>query len=308
MAMNEQRVSQLAAELRGSARHDVAVALDFDGVCKLFTDHKHQIMFTCLFLHVREFQRVPFEVFRDAYLYINFRSPDYAGKERFLCAWALSEHLAAMGHACKLPGVAAAVAALRRRGDKINEENLRPLAGADDVARLIEWSREVNRRVGELTEIGLVPGLRENILDPFRDRVDFHVVSTATEGPLRASMQREGIHFIVRYVGQETAGKAEALVAMSRAGYRGTIMFGDSLEDSRASAEAAASAGPGGVVFFSAVIPGEEERCFQLGRSIVESVLSGNLAAARSVSESLAKQFAGREVGSQAVSPLSLRA
>ncbi len=90
--VNDLRVQELAAALCAQRRHDVAIALDFDGVCKLFTKHKHQIMFTALFLHLREFQRVPFDVFREAYEYINFRSPDYAGKERFRCVDALSRH------------------------------------------------------------------------------------------------------------------------------------------------------------------------------------------------------------------------
>ena len=52
--INESTVKTLAAEIKAQARHKAAIALDFDGVCKLFTAHKHRIMSTCLFLHLYE--------------------------------------------------------------------------------------------------------------------------------------------------------------------------------------------------------------------------------------------------------------
>lgn len=301
-------IEQLAQEIKPLKQHNVALALDFDGVCKLFTDYKHQIMSTCLFLHMKEFQRVPFQVFRDAYVYINFRSDDYAGKERFLCVSGLSQFLADKGYDCALPGVNKAVATLRDQGKKINEDNLGAFTGDEDVARLIGWSRDVNDKLTLLTEIGLAPGVNEDIFQPFKGEADFYVVSTACEGQLRASMEKESIDFVLRYFGQETASKAESLLAMSQAGYDYVLMFGDSLEDSRASAEAAAKASPDTSVLFVAVIPGDEAHSFNIGRKMIEAVQAGDAATAEAASKKLAAEFEGREAGSASPTPINIRA
>lgn len=299
---------KLSAELARAARHPLAIALDFDGVCKLFTEHKHQIMSTALFLNLREFQRVPFEVFRESYVYINFRSADYAGKERFLCANALAEHLVKQGYPCALPGLHEAVNTLRKNGRKISAANLQEFAGDRDVARALAWSEEINQRVAMLTEIGLTPGVLPEILEPFRDRADFYIVSTATEEPLRASMEKENIHFIRRYIGQETATKTEALLALGLCGYRNAAMFGDSVEDERASNAARQEAPAGHRLIFIPVIPGDEARCFAEGRQALNALLEGRPADAEKISATLAGEFKGREAGSQARAPLSIRA
>ncbi|MGI6086339.1 MAG: hypothetical protein ACOYCD_00110 [Kiritimatiellia bacterium] len=298
----------LSKELAAKKQHPLAIALDFDGVCKLFTEHKHQIMSTALFLHLREFQRVPFEVFRNAYVYINFRSADYAGKERFLCANALAEYLTQKGYPCALPGLHKAVSALRKSGRKISAANLKEFAADKDVTRALAWSEEINERVAMLTEIGLTPGVLPDILEPFHGKADFYVVSTATEEPLRASLEKENINFIKRYIGQETATKAEALIALGLCGYRDAAMFGDSVEDERASIAARQVAPAGHSLVFIPVIPGDEARCFAEGRKALTAMLEGRNPDAEKISAALSEDFKGREVGSQISSPLSIRA
>lgn len=305
--MNEETIQNLAAEIKKQQlRQPLAIALDFDGVCKLFTEHKHQIMFTGLFLNLREFQRVPFDEYRKAYIYINFRSADYAGKERFLCVAALARHLADQGHDCRLAGLQKAVSELQGQGLKISEQNLLPFKADNDVARALTWSREVNERVAQLSEIGLTAGIREHILAPFEKKADYYVVSTATEAPLRASLEKEKIFFIRRYIGQETASKAEALTALSRCGYAAVAMFGDSLEDERAS-RAAREAAPKDVpVVFVPVIPGDERPSFAVGQRILDAILQGQGERAEQLSRQQKEAFKGREVGSQAVSPMTI--
>ncbi|MDD5677596.1 MAG: hypothetical protein PHW60_06330 [Kiritimatiellae bacterium] len=306
--MDNATIQRLAGELRKSETPSgPAIALDFDGVCKKFTDHKHQIMFSLLFLHLREFQRVPFDVYRKNYIHINFRSADYAGKERFLCVDALARHLAGEGYPCALPGLAKAVAELRAKGLKISEKNLAQYQAEPDVQRALEWSREVNKRVADLSEIGLTPGILKYILQPFRDKAHFYVVSTATEEPLRRSLEKEGIGFIRRYIGQETATKAEALSALAAAGYSAVAMFGDSVEDERAS-HAARQAAPNGSIVFVPVIPEDEERCFETGGRILRALLAGRIKAAEELSAQLESEFKGREAGSQSLSPMTIRA
>lgn len=307
--MDKDTIQRLADELRQKdSPTGLAIALDFDGVCKKFTDHKHQIMFTLLFLHLREFQRVPFDVYRKNYIYINFRSADYAGKERFLCVDALARHLAAEGYSCALPGLAGAVAQLRAKGLKISEKNLEQHQSEPDVQRALEWSREVNKRVANLSEIGLTPGILKYILQPFRDKAHFYVVSTATEEPLRRSLEKEDIRFIRRYFGQETATKSEALSALAAAGYSAVAMFGDSVEDERAS-NAARQAAPANVpLVFVPVIPEDEERCFETGEHILNALLSGQVREAETLSAQIQNEFKGREAGSQSVSPMTIRA
>lgn len=297
-------VAKLADQIRRGREHDLAIALDFDGVCKLFTEFKHQIMATCLFLHLREFQRVPFPVFRAAYRYINFRSPDYAGKERFLCVDALSRHLAEKGFPCSLPGLHRAVDELRKTGRKISEENLLSFADSGDVSRAVEWSREVNRRVGQLTEIGLTPGLESSILGPNRETADFYVVSTATEAPLKESLERESVTFIRRYFGQETATKAEALMAISRAGYSAVFMFGDSIEDQKASRLAGDRVPEGVILLFVPVVPGDESRSFEDGAAMIRMVREGDVSSAEAMSRRLTEEFQGREAGASCEAPM----
>jgi hypothetical protein len=296
-SLNPSLINNLTEEITPLRKHDLAIALDFDGVCKLFTAHKHQIMSTCLFLHLYEFQRVPFPEYKQAYEYINFRSPDYAGKERFLCADALSRYLTDKGYPCSLPDLHRAVDDLIKQGKKIAAPNLLPYQRSDVVARALAWSDEVNAKVAKLTEIGLTPGIREHIFGPYRRVCDFYVVSTAAGQALPPLMEKEKITFILRYLGQETATKAESLVALSRAGYTAVFMFGDSIEDTRASTAAREHQPPEVQLLFVPVIPAQEERCFSEGHDIIKAVIQGKVPAARKQADRLAREFEGNEVG-----------
>ena len=287
----------------------IAIALDFDGVCKMFTEHKHQIMFTTLFLHVSEFQRVPFAEFRNSYVYIYFQHPEYAGRERFLCAWALSEYLTEKGYDCKLPGVDKAVRKLISEDRKISEVNLAEFADSEDVARMISWSHELNEKLELLNEIKLTPGIDENIFKKYRNQADYYIVSTATADSLEASLLQEGIDFIKKYYGQETATKSESLTALCQSGYKSVIMFGDSIEDSK-SAKYAFDHAPDGInMFFSAVIPGKEEECFIKGNEMIEAIIQGRLDDARVIEKEQSEAFKGNEAGNggNSNSPMTIK-
>jgi hypothetical protein len=81
-----------------------------------------------------------------------------------------------------------------------------------------------------------------------------------------------------------------------RAGYRAVFMFGDSVEDGRAS-RAAQGQVPDGVTFiFVPVIPGAEERCFAEGNKIIRAIADNDLKTAGALSAKLAREFAGKEV------------
>lgn len=280
--------------------HPTAIALDFDGVCKLFTEHKHQIMSTLLFLHFPEFQQLPLEEYRKCYGYVNFCSKDYAGKARFLCINGLADFIETeKGCKCRLAGLDTAIKKLTADGIKVNAASLKDFAADKDVKRALEWSAEVDSKVAKLTGIGLTPGIKEYILDQFKDKADFYLVSTATESSIRASMEQENIFFIKRYFGQETATKAEALTLLCRSGYKNVFMFGDSVEDSRAS-KAASEQKPAEVnLLFVPVIPGGEENSFVTGNRIIGEVFLGNISEAEKISGERASEFCGKEVGSQ---------
>jgi phosphoglycolate phosphatase-like HAD superfamily hydrolase len=221
---------------------------------------------------------------------------------------ALSRYLVGKGHDCDLPGLHKAVDSLKQQGLKISEKNLLTFTAADDVARVIAWSREVNQRLTQLSEIGLTPGIQEHLFTRFRASADFFVVSTATEDSLRQSLEADSIDFVQRYMGQETATKAEALLALVGAGYPLVVFFGDSLEDSRAAAHAVEHAPASSAVLFAPVVPAEEEQSFATGRRIIEAAQAGRIAEARQLSSKQAERFKGKEVGSRAVSPLDIRA
>ena len=294
---DQQLVDRLAAETRAQAEHKLALALDFDGVCKLFTQYKHQILSTCLFTNLRQLQRVSFAVYWQNYCFINFQSAEYGGKERFVCADALVRRLADQGYDCALPDLHAAVAEIKARNEKVNETTLAPYRDRDQIACALTWSRQANDLIARLTEIGLTPGINENILIPFRQTADYYVVSTAPEANLQPSLEKESIDFIRRYFGQDTATKAESLHAICLAGYRMVLMFGDSVEDARASQWAADHA-PDDVFFmFIPVIPDDEEACFVAARKIIDLLLAGDQATARQMGKELAQRFQGREVG-----------
>jgi len=294
--LNQKRIASLAEEISGLRQRTLAIALDFDGVCKLFTEFKHQIMFTGLFLHLSEFQRVPFDELRTAYLYINFRSPEYAGRERFLCVSALSEHLAAKGYDCALPDLSRTVQTILSQGKKLNPQEMKGYAELDAIRRILAWSDEVNERVSSLTEIGLAPGLRENILDPFQDRADFYVVSTATEALLEESLRREGVTSVRRFIGQETASKAEALLAMCHAGYEKVAMFGDCIGDQDATTLAQKNAPEHATIAFAPVISGDERASFEGGGQIVEALDAGDVLNLERLCQRMADAFAGHGV------------
>ncbi len=290
--INQELTDKLAGELRGVKCREVAVALDFDGVCKLFTAHKHQIMSTLLFLHLRKFQQASLPVYKKAYNFINFVSKGYAGKARFLCVNALADHLAENGIDCRYPEIAAAIKELEGRGCKVNAAALEEFSESEEVAKILAWSKEVDERVGQLTEIGLTPGVKENIFDAFRGKVDFFVVSTATETSIKAALENEDIPEISRFIGQETASKAEALTALRNAGYSRVFMFGDSVEDRRACDAAAVAEAPA-KLFFIPVIPEREEYSFTGGRKAIEA----DDGQAGKIAAQLLDEFAGNEVG-----------
>ena len=280
--------------------HPSAIALDFDGVCKLFTEHKHQIMSTLLFLHFTEFQQLSLEEYRKCYGYVNFCSKDYAGKARFLCVNGLADFIETeKGCKCRLSGLDNAIKKLTADGIKVNAASLKRFSDDNDVRRALEWSTEVDSKVGKLTGIGLTPGIKEYILDAFKEKADFYLVSTATENSIRASMEQENIFFIKRYFGQETASKSEALTLLSHSGYKNVFMFGDSVEDSRAS-KAAIEQKPDGVnLFFVPVIPGDEKHSFEEGLKVITEAMFGNISEAKEIAGKRASEFIGKEVGSQ---------
>ena len=295
---NMERVDALIEETASLKQKNVAVALDFDGVCKRFTKHKHQIMSTLLFLHLEEFQRAPFDAYMKAYGYVNFLSPEYAGKARFLCVNALAKHLNGRGFDCALPGIDEAVCAVEAAGGTVNADSLQVHAGRDQVKRILAWSDEVDRRVAQLTEISLTPGIRQHVLDPMRNVADFYVVSTATERSIRPAMEREGIDYVLRYFGQESAGKFEALSCLCRCGYRAVFMFGDSVEDSRASDDAGEVAPEDVELIFCPVVPDEEEASFASGEAVMRNVMEGASDAARALAAEQRERFEGKEAGS----------
>ncbi|QSH41875.1 hypothetical protein P0136_05765 [Lentisphaerota bacterium ZTH] len=295
--MNTEYIDKLTREIK--PEKTAAIALDFDGVCKLFTEHKHQIMSTLLFLHVREFQQVSLDKYKKAYGYINFFSKEYAGKARFLCAAALGRYLADNFNTdTRLAGVERAINAIDERGEKLNSENLSKYAGDKDIDRLLDWSREIDERLTQLSCIGLTEGIKENILDEFKGKCDFYLVSTATESSIRASLEQEGISFIKRYFGQETATKRDALTALGCCGYKNIFMFGDSVEDSRASHIAMRQIPADVNLFFCPVVPDEEEKSFIAGRDIITAACSGELERAAKISLDMQEVFKGNEAGS----------
>ena len=294
---NQKLICELIDEIKPAISEESAVALDFDGVCKLFTEHKHQIMFTLLFLHLYEFQRIPLSVFKKAYGYINFSSPDFAGKARFICVNALANYLADQGHDCRLPDLDRVVKELEENKVAVNAVSLKAHSGIDEVKRILAWSREVDRRLSELTEISLAPGVDKNIFQPLRNSMDFYVVSTATEPSIKSSLEKEGIDFIKRYFGQETCGKAEALTCLCRCGYKNVFMFGDSVEDRRASYKAMESLPENVNLFFCPVIPNREEYSFSKAIQAINNVIGNDIPTAKNILEQLEKEFDGKEAG-----------
>jgi hypothetical protein len=278
---------------------DIAIALDFDGVCKLFTEYKHEIMFTLLFLHIREFQKVPFGELKKAYGYMNFLSKDYAGKARFLCINAMAKMLAEKEYDCALTGLDEAINELTNAGMKVNADFLQAFAKDDDVRRILAWNKDVDHCLTQLSGIGLTPGIKEHILDGFYDEADFYLVSTATESSIRPAMEKEDIFFIKRYFGQETAGKSETLAALVNSGYNNVFMFGDSLEDNRASMEAQDYVPKDSNLIFVPVIPGKEKNSFEQGEKIINYVQENNLETALLLAEEQQVKFAGKEAGTQ---------
>lgn len=294
---DERFIEKLVNEIIDLKQNNIAIALDFDGVCKLFTQFKHQIMFTCMFIHLSEFQRVPFNILRDAYNYINFESADYAGKERFVCVNGLAKYLSEKGYDCLLRDLDIIIDDLNFQGLKISENNLIHYQNKSDIARVITWSREVNQKIACLSQIGLTPGIEDQILKPFMGQTDFYVVSTAPESSIKSSMDQEEIECILRYFGQETASKAQVLFSLCRSGYDAVFMFGDSVEDSRAYQMAQKLYSGNCRLIFIPVIPGQEEKSFSTGKQIIEHLIKNNYEASIKLSEDLIGEFDGKEAG-----------
>lgn len=276
---------------------NIAIALDFDGVCKVTTQHKHYIMLSLLFTHLYELQRVSFTRLIEAYNHINFVSTEFAGKDRFICVNGLSDYLAGEGWPCRFDGINKAIQEIIKNNEKINRESLYKFIFYDDVKRLLAWSDEVNSKLKSLKEIKITDGLRENILELYADVADFYIVSTAPEECIKDSLEKESFPEIKKYFGQSTATKSEALSSLCHAGYDYIFMFGDSVEDSRACQLAKKSYSGDCLLIFVPVIPGQEEKCFITGRQIIKEVFDNNSETAIGLSESLIKEFDGKEAG-----------
>ena len=124
--------------------------------------------------------------------------------------------------------------------------------GSAELIKVLEWSREMSRRISELPPIPVFDGVPEG-LKTLRAQADLIVVSQTTEDALVREWNHAGItQFVDVIAGAEVASKKVALeTAMAgRYGAEQTLMVGDAKGDLDAARAA-------GCLFFP-ILPGDE--------------------------------------------------
>ena len=124
--------------------------------------------------------------------------------------------------------------------------------GAAELAKVLEWSREMSRRISKLPPIPVFDGIFQG-LEKLREVSDLIVVSQTTEDALvREWRHAELEEFVDVIAGAELGSKAESLTraAVGRYPLEQILMVGDAPGD----LEAAQSVG----CLFFPVIPGDE--------------------------------------------------
>lgn len=132
-------------------------------------------------------------------------------------------------------------------------------SGHPESADILEWSRDVNRRVAErVRKVGSFAGVGE-ALAAAREKADIVVVSATPEEALSREWRENGLDGAVDLIaGQEVGTKREQLESLALPHYRpGRVMMVGDAPGDLAAARAA------GVLFYP-VDPGREERSWDL--------------------------------------------
>jgi phosphoglycolate phosphatase-like HAD superfamily hydrolase len=131
-------------------------------------------------------------------------------------------------------------------------------ARQEELGRLLEWSRTVNRYVEEIVHhLPPFPGVRES-LARLGQRADVMVVSATPEEALRREWAEHGIDALVSLIaGQEMGSKTEHLALAARGKYPAeqVLMVGDAPGDLKAARDVGA--------LFYPINPGAEEQSWQ---------------------------------------------
>ncbi|MDD3118501.1 MAG: HAD hydrolase-like protein [Victivallales bacterium] len=271
-----------SVQLKGLPRqHDFFVGIDSDGCVFDNMEFKQKECFcpaVITHMQLQAVSKAAREVWECVNLYSRSRGCNrFMALERFLRLMRRRPEVSARHVA--VPALPALSAWLRCES-KLGNPALAAAAtatGDPDLARVLEWSLEINRRVTAMNHgITPFPGVRE-VLQQLADRADVIVVSQTPLEALRREWRENRIDDTVALIaGQEYGTKTEHLrYAAGGKGYAADhlLMIGDAPGDYRA-------AQSNNALFFP-IVPGKEEESWQeLGGEGLGRFFAGTFAGA----------------------------
>lgn len=248
--------------------------MDSDGCALDAMEIKHRQCFTPAIIDTWQLQATADEVTEVA-LRINLYSSD-RGINRFLALAKLFAQLnivlpeskrGALPRTESLQHWIQQSAALSERTleDSIQE------SGDHELAKVLQWTREVNRRVAHLPPPPAFRHVAEFLEKLNQHQIPAFVVSSATRGIIKKEWQSAGIAGTIKhFYGQEDGTKTYVLnqIARQQGDDRKIVMIGDAPGDSEAAHES-------GSVFFP-IIPGQEEQSWQIAEQQLLTDIASN--------------------------------
>jgi phosphoglycolate phosphatase-like HAD superfamily hydrolase len=252
------------------------IAIDSDGCALDAMEVKHRQCFTPAIIEIWQLQQIATQVM-DVALRINLYSQD-RGINRFVALAKLFEQLSK-----DLPEPQRAIlpscSALRQwveSSPALSESTLQEALqkdGNSELAKVLEWTREVNRRVSSLPHPNAFPHVAEFLEKLNHLKVPAYVVSSATRDIINKEWQAAGIAgYIQHFYGQEDGSKASVLKHFSIASANSSqiLMIGDAPRDCEAARKS-------GSMFFP-IIPGKEEQSWRIAKyEIIDAIKNKSL-------------------------------
>ena len=259
-----------------TAKHDFLVCIDSDGCAFDTMEIKHKECFCPATIDNWGLQAIS-SLAREAWEYVNLYSVT-RGCSRFHAIIRvldlLSERKEVLARGFRVPSHEV----LRHwveTAPVLNNENLAKLTDDPELARTLEWSLDMNRRVAKMVhDIPPFPFVRES-LEKLSEHADIVIVSATPREALLHEWHEHGLDRYVALLGAQEDGSKREIIASVKGAYAPdhAIMIGDAPGDRKAAFD-------NGILFFP-VRPLDEMRSWEEFYSgVIDQFLYGSVSAA----------------------------
>ena len=251
------------------------VCIDSDGCTFDTMEIKHKECFCPSYINYFGLQAVS-KYAREAWDFVNLYSC-YRGANRFLVLLKALELLAERKEVRERNFIVPALKELHQyveAGLPLNnaglEEYLKEHPDSEEIRNVLNWSYDVNKRVGEMVHnVPPFPHVREN-LKKLTEVADVVIVSATQQLALEREWEEHGLLQLTAAVKGQESGSKKAIIASLKNQY-GTgkiLMIGDALGDKEAAHE-------NGVLFYP-ICPDKEPQSWEEFGECMNAFLEGN--------------------------------